>query len=460
VMGSLLTGAFALAVLVRIDPVLALASAGTLAVFTALTVAFAWHKRRQPYGEYAEAYAEISSRLTEALGGIRVIKSFGAESREGEAFAISSSRLMNALKRIADMSAATAMAGSVFLGVALAAVIYVGSLRVVSGAMTLGEVLTFVAFLGMLGAATFQLAAFAPDLARAIVGLERVQQVLSEPRENTDARRTVRLGRVNGAVEAERVGFTYDSGKRALEDVSFRADRGTITAFVGRSGAGKSTLAALIASLYAPTSGRILVDGVDLAAVTLDSYRAQVGLVLQDTFLFDATIRDNVALARPGAAEADVLRACRTAHVDEFAESLPNKYETRIGERGVKLSAGQRQRIAIARALLVDPAILVLDEPTSNLDLESEAHVRDALAELERGRTTFVIAHRLSTVKDADQVLVIERGEIVERGTHEELVKAGGRYCKTYAEIVQAPLAAAADEASVAQTGDPDRRLN
>ena len=438
VMGSALSGVLALGVLIQLDPALALASAGLLALFAGLTLALAWRKRRQPFGEYAQAYGEITSRLTEALGGIRVLKSFGAEAREREAFAASSSRLMNAVRRINDMSAGMAMAGSVFLGGALAAVIYLGSVRVLSGAMTLGQVLTFVAFLGMLAGATFQLVSFAPEVARAIVGAERVQAILAQAPEDADARRVVRIGRVKGAVEADRVGFTYDGQKQALKDVSFRADPGTVTALVGRSGAGKSTLAALLASLYTPTSGRMSVDGVDLATVTLDSYRSQIGLVLQDTFLFDGTIRENVALARPDATDAEIFEACRTAHVDEFADALPAKYETRIGERGVKLSAGQRQRIAIARALLVDPAILVLDEPTSNLDMESEARVRDALAALAKGRTTFVIAHRPSTVKGADQVLVLEAGEIVERGTHEQLVKAGGRYGRLHAEMMGA----------------------
>jgi ABC-type multidrug transport system fused ATPase/permease subunit len=432
VMGALLTGAIALVMLLRLDPALALASAGLLAIFAACTVAVFWRRERQPYGEYAQAYGETTGRLTEALGGIRVIKSFGAEQRERERFEASCSRLMNAIMRVNDMSAGTALAGSVFLGIATAAVIFVGSERVLSGAMTLGQVLAFVAFLGMLVGAVLQLVAFVPAMARAIVGLERVQQILTEPREDADQRRHVRIGRVAGSMEVDNLGFVYDGGKQALAGVSLRADPGTVTALVGRSGAGKSTLAAVLASLHVPSAGRVLVDGVDLATVTLESYRSQVGLVLQDAFLFDGTIRENVALARPDASEAEVLDACRTAHVDEFAEDLPARYETPIGERGVRLSAGQRQRIAIARALLANPAILVLDEPTSNLDLESEAHVMDAIAKLEKGRTTFVIAHRLSTLKGAHQVLVLEAGEIVERGTHDDLIKAGGRYAALF----------------------------
>lgn len=436
VAGAALTGVFALAMLIRLDWALALASAGLVAVFAALAFVLFWRLQRQPWSECAQAYGDMTARLTEALGGIRVIKSFGAEDRERERFAASSLRLMTATRKASDLSAGMTMTGSVFFAAATAGVIYVGSLRVLSGAMTIGQVLTFVALLGMLAGAAMQIISFAPQVARAIVGVERVQQILGEPREDADQRRQGRIGRITGLIDVENVAFVYGNGTRALEGVSFRAHPGTLTALVGRSGAGKSTLGALLASLYVPASGRIAVDGVDLAAVMLDSYRSQVGLVLQDTFLFDVSIRENVALARPDATDAEILDACRTAHVDEFAEHLPARYETVIGERGVRLSAGQRQRIAIARALLANPPILVMDEPTSNLDLESEAHVRDALAKLQKGRTTVVIAHRMSTVQGADQILVLENGQIVERGTHERLVNAGGRYAALYAKSV------------------------
>jgi ABC-type multidrug transport system fused ATPase/permease subunit len=431
VMGALLTGAIAFAVLLLQDALLTFESAGLLALFAA-TLLVVFSKSKKPYREYAETYGHVAARLTEALGGIRVIKSFRAEDRERARFAEGSERLMNALRRGNDISSGMGLAGSAFLGGATAMVAYLGSRRVLSGAMTLGEMLAFVAFLGLFVGAVLQVISYGPDVARAIVGLERIREILDEAAEGANEQRERRLGRITGAIEVEKVGFEYrrdGEAVQALGDISFRAERGTVTALVGRSGAGKSTLAALLASLCTPTKGRILVDGVDLSTVTLDSYRAQVGLVLQDTFLFDATIRENVALASPEASEQAVVDACRAAQVDDFAEALPSRYETRVGERGIALSAGQRQRIAVARALLADPAILVLDEPTSNLDPESEARVEAAIARLAAGRTTFVVAHRLSTVRRASQILVLEAGKIVERGTHDDLIRAGGRYC-------------------------------
>jgi len=260
-----------------------------------------------------------------------------------------------------------------------------------------------------------------------------MREVMAEPREDLDPERTQSLAEVRGSVRFERVHFGYEANKPVLEDVSFAAEPGTVTALVGSSGSGKSTITGLIAAFYKPTSGRILIDGADLGRVRLDSYRKSLGVVLQESFLFDGTIRENVAFSRPGAPEAEILRVCRIARVDEFAEKFPAGYDTVVGERGVKLSGGQRQRISIARALLADPRILILDEATSSLDSESEAMIQEGLAQLMRGRTTFVIAHRLSTIRRADQILVVEAGQIVERGTHEELFRAGGRYAELYA---------------------------
>ena len=431
--GSVLTAGLAFAVLLRLDWVMAVSGAGVLAAFLAAMAAMSW-KTKRPYQQYVEIYGRLTSRLTEAFGGIRVLKTSRAERRERAAFAAMSERLSEALRRGQDVSAVAAMAGSAFLGVATALVVYVGVHRLLGGVMTLGQLLTFVAFLGVFVGAVLGIVGFVPEVARAVVGLERIREVLAEPPEDGQGAgdgpsgRSVRLGRIRGAIEFERVGFAYPSGRQALRGVSFRAEPGTVTAVVGRSGAGKSTLAALVASLYVPAEGRILVDGVDLSTVTLDSYRAQVGLVLQDTFLFDGTIRDNVALARPEAPESAIVEACRAAYVEEFAQGFGAGYETRVGERGVALSAGQRQRIAIARALLVDPPVLILDEPTSSLDSESERYVREALARLTKGRTTLLVAHGLSAVRDADQTLVLEAGRIAERGTHAALLAMGGTY--------------------------------
>jgi ABC-type multidrug transport system fused ATPase/permease subunit len=284
----------------------------------------------------------------------------------------------------------------------------------------------------MLIAPLVQIVSIGPQLTEAITGLERTREVLNEKPEDEQLDRTIILNRVTGSVAFEHVDFSYDTGKPVLHDINFDSAPGTVTALVGPSGAGKSTIIGLIAAFYVPTSGRVLVDGYDLAHVRLDSYRTQLGVVLQDTFLFDGTIRENVAFARPDATENEILQACRIARVDEFAEGFENKYDTVVGERGVKLSGGQKQRVSIARAILADPRILILDEATSSLDSESEALIQEGLRYLMHGRTTFVIAHRLSTVRRADQILVIEAGRIVERGNHESLYAAGGRYYELY----------------------------
>ena len=301
-----------------------------------------------------------------------------------------------------------------------------------SGSMTPGQWFAYNAFLAFLIAPVFQIVAIGTQITEAITGLERTREILNEKLEDDEPGRTQTLDRVNGLVEMENVSFAYDTRKEVLHDVSFRSEPGTVTALVGPSGAGKSTIIGLIAAFYVPSSGRVLVDGVDLSTVKLNSYRTQLGVVLQETFLFDGTIRENVAFARPNAAEEEVLAACHIARVDEFAESFEHKYDTVVGERGVKLSGGQKQRVSIARAILADPRILILDEATSSLDSESEALIQEGLRYLMRGRTTFVIAHRLSTIRRADQILVVEAGRVIERGTHETLYAFGGRYYDLY----------------------------
>jgi subfamily B ATP-binding cassette protein MsbA len=298
--------------------------------------------------------------------------------------------------------------------------------------MTPGQWFAYNAFLAFLIAPVFQIVAIGTQITEAITGLERTREILNEKLEDEAPGRTVTLGRIEGRVEMENVSFAYDSRKEVLHDVGFQSEPGTVTALVGPSGAGKSTIIGLIAAFYVPSSGRVLVDGVDLSTVKLGSYRTQLGVVLQETFLFDGTIRENVAFGRPNASEEEILAACRIARVDEFAETFENKYETVVGERGVKLSGGQKQRVSIARAILADPRILILDEATSSLDSESEALIQEGLRYLMRGRTTFVIAHRLSTIRRAEQILVVEDGRIIERGTHATLYALGGRYHDLY----------------------------
>jgi len=318
------------------------------------------------------------------------------------------------------------------MGLVGAVVMFVGARLVLSGSMTLGEFFTYTLFLGMLAAPVFQLVGIGTQITEALAGLDRTREVLRERPEDEDPRRDIVLEDVRGEIEFEDVTFAYDPSKTVLHDIGFRAERGTVTALVGSSGSGKSTIIGLIAAFHTPQQGRVLIDGIDLARVRLDSYRTRLGIVLQDTFLFDGTIRENVAFSRPDATEEEIMAACRVARVDEFVAGFEAGYDTVVGERGVKLSGGQKQRVSIARALLADPRILVLDEATSSLDSESEAQIQAGLAQLMKGRTTFVIAHRLSTIRRANQIFVVEAGEIVERGTHETLYALNGRYHELY----------------------------
>jgi len=376
--------------------------------------------------------AEVTGRLTESLGGVRVVKGYHAEEREEQVFGAGVQRLLDNVLKTLTATSLMSLSATTLMGLISAAIMYLGTRHILAGTMTLGTFLEFTLFLGMLVAPVFQIVGIGPQITEALAGLERTREVLNERPEDDAPGRTKILDRIRGKVVFENVNFAYDAGKPVLFDINFESEPGTVTALVGPSGAGKSTVIGLIAAFYVPSSGRVLVDGIDLATVKLDSYRTQLGVVLQETFLFDGTIRENVAFSRPDASEEEVLAACRIARVDEFAEALEKKYDTIVGERGVKLSGGQRQRVSIARAILADPRILILDEATSSLDSESEAFIQEGLRYLMRGRTTFVIAHRLSTVRRADQILVIEAGRIVERGTHESLYAAGGRYYELY----------------------------
>ena len=394
--------------------------------------------------------AEVTGRLTESLSGVRVVKGYHAEEREEGVFASGVKRLLDNVLKTLTATSLMSLSAAGLMGIVSAIIMELGAHKILAGTMTLGTFFAFNIFLGLLVAPVFQIVAIGTQITEAITGLERTREILNEKLEDDEPGRKVKLDRVNGLVEMQDVSFAYDTRKEVLHEVSFRSEPGTVTALVGPSGAGKSTVIGLIAAFYVPSSGRVLVDGIDLATVKLDSYRTQLGVVLQETFLFDGTIRENVSFARPDATEEEILAACQIARVDEFAESFENKYDTVVGERGVKLSGGQKQRVSIARAILADPRILILDEATSSLDSESEALIQEGLRYLMRGRTTFVIAHRLSTIRRADQILVVETGRVIERGTHETLYALGGRYYDLYTKqhAVEANLFLAPGEGS------------
>ncbi len=429
--GGLLLAMIALVVLLYLSPLMTVLAAIFVAAFS-FTLKRAFTTIRPIFRERGKINAEVTGRLTESLGGVRVVKGYHAEEREAEVFAGGVQRLLaNVIRSLTAMSVMS-LSATVLMGVVGALVWYVGARQILANRLTLGDLMTFVAFLAFLIAPVMQIVNIGTQLSEAFAGLERTREVLRERQEDLDPKRTAALGTIRGEVDFSNVGFSYEQGKQILFDVSFRAKPGTVTALVGPSGSGKSTIISLVAAFHTPDTGVISVDGVDLSTVRLDSYRTQLGVVLQDTFLFDGSIQENVAFARPQATKEQILEACRIARVDEFAEAFENKYDTIVGERGVKLSGGQRQRVSIARAILADPRILILDEATSSLDSESEALIQEGLKYLMVGRTTFVIAHRLSTIRRADQILVVEGGRILERGTHEQLYALGGRYWDLY----------------------------
>jgi ABC-type multidrug transport system fused ATPase/permease subunit len=429
--GGLLTSGIALVILFRTSPQMTLIAVGSLLCFAvALNKAFAII--RPIFRERGKINAEVTGRLTESLGGVRVIKGYHAEEREEKVFATGVRRLLDNVMRTLTATSVMSLSASVLLGGVGAITMYVGAHQIAAGTLTPGGFFLYTMMLGFLVAPIMQIVAIGTQLTEALAGLERTQEIMRERPEDQDPRRTVALRDIRGTIEFDDVSFSYDGIHEVLHDISFRAEPGTVTALVGSSGSGKSTTIGLISAFYVPTKGKLLVDGTDLSTVRLDSYRTRLGVVLQESFLFDGTIRENVLFSRPDASEEEFLRACRIARVDEFAESFADKYDTVVGERGVKLSGGQRQRISIARAILAEPRILILDEATSSLDSESEQMIQHGLSYLMQGRTTFVIAHRLSTIRRADQILVMEQGQIVERGTHEQLYDAQGRYYDLY----------------------------
>lgn len=429
--GGVLTAVISLVLLISISPMMTLYVLLPVLVFGLVSLK-AFGKIRPIFRERGKINAQVTGRLTETLGGIRVIKGFNAENQEIKTFEKGVEELFLNVKASLTATSFVTSAGALLLGLASAGIMGIGGYMIMEGQMTFGDFLAFTLYLGFMIAPIVQMSNIGSQLTEAFAGLDRTEEIMNTPLESDDRKRTVLLGKIAGEVEFRDVSFAYESGKEVVKGISFKAPVGSVTALVGTSGSGKTTIAGLAASFLNPDSGLILLDGKDLQSVTLDSFRSQLGVVLQDDFLFEGTIRENIIFPRPEATESQIQNAVRAAHVREFSERFEKGLDTLIGERGVKLSGGQRQRIAIARALLADPRILILDEATSNLDTESEAFIQASLKELMKGRTTFVIAHRLSTIRQADQILVIEQGTIVEQGVHDELIALQGRYYQLY----------------------------
>ena len=409
----------------------------TLLVFAVVTLFVvvlqkAFSTIRPIFRERGKINAEVTGRLTESLGGVRVVKGYHAEKREAGVFGKGVDRLLENVISSLTATSLLSFASTTVLGVVGGLVMLLGGHAVLAGKMTTGGYVEYTMLLAYMIAPVFQIVNVGTQLTEAVAGLDRTMEVLSEKDEFTDAARVNTLPEIAGEVRFEDVSFAYEAEKPVLHGISFESQPGTVTALVGSSGSGKSTIISLVCAFHKPDEGRVLVDGVDLSTAELDEYRSQLGVVLQESFLFDGTIRENAVFSRPEATEEEFLEACRIARVDEFAERFPEGYQTIVGERGVKLSGGQRQRLSIARAILASPRILILDEATSSLDSESEAMIQEGLSYLMQGRTTFVIAHRLSTIRRADQILVVEGGRIVERGTHSSLYALGGRYYDLY----------------------------
>lgn len=429
--GGILTAIISLALLIYISPLMTLYVLVPVIIFGLISLK-AFGKIRPIFRERGKINAEVTGRLTETLGGIRVIKGFNAEAQEIKTFETGVERLFLNVKASLTATSLVTSAATFLLGLASAGIMGIGGYMIMEEQMTFGDFLAFTLYLGFMIAPIVQMSNIGSQFTEAFAGLDRTEEIMNMPLESDARERTIPLREIKGDVRFEQVSFAYEEGKEVVKGINFQAPVGSVTALVGTSGSGKTTIAGLAASFLNPESGRITVDGVDLKNITLDSYRSQLGVVLQDDFLFEGTIRENILFPRPDANEERLMQAVKAAHVNEFTNRFEDGLDTLIGERGVKLSGGQRQRIAIARAILANPRILVLDEATSNLDTESEALIQASLKELMKGRTTFVIAHRLSTIRQADQILVIEQGKIVEQGKHEELIEKQGRYYQLY----------------------------
>jgi subfamily B ATP-binding cassette protein MsbA len=430
-LGSFLTAFLALGFLFYLNWQLTAVMLVVLVGFGAMmTTAF---KRLRPlFRERSVINAEVTGRLTETIGGVRLVKVYVAEPRERLVFARGVHKLFRNVAKTITGTSAVGAGVAVITGIIGVVMIIVGGRAILSGSMTLGSFVQYVFFVGLMAVPLVQIASIGTQVSEAFAGLDRIREIRDMATEDQSDASKQPMPDVDGDVEFHDVTFEYVPGVEVLKRISFYAPAGSTTALVGSSGSGKSTLIGLVMAFNHPKAGRVLVDGHDVANVRLRDYRSHVGVVMQDNFLFDGTVRDNIAFSKPGASDEEVREAARIAHCDEFVDRFEKGYDTVVGERGVKLSGGQRQRVAIARAILADPRILILDEATSSLDSESEALIRDGLRSLRRGRTTFVIAHRLSTVESADQILVLEGGEIVERGTHDELITHAGRYRQLY----------------------------
>jgi len=429
--GGLLTSVISLILLIRISPMMTLYVLVPVGIFGLISMkAFAYI--RPIFRERGVINAEVTGRLTETLNGIRVIKGFNAENQEIRTFEGGVEKLfLNVKKSLTSTSLVTSSA-TFLLGLATAGIMGIGSYMIMEGDLTFGDFLSFTLYLGFMIAPIVQMSNIGSQLTEAFAGLDRTEEIMNMSPEDDGSTRTVMIGEIKGDIVFADVSFAYEPEKNVLNAINFIAPEGSVTALVGTSGSGKSTIAGLVATYLTPTSGLITIDGKDLSLVNLDSYRSQLGVVLQDDFLFEGTIRENILFPRPLASVEELHRAVNAAYVHEFSDRFENGLETVIGERGVKLSGGQRQRIAIARAILANPRILILDEATSNLDTESESFIQQSLGNLMKGRTTFVIAHRLSTIRRADQILVVEQGSIAERGKHEDLIQKKGRYFELY----------------------------
>jgi subfamily B ATP-binding cassette protein MsbA len=429
--GGLLTAVLAFLFLLHRSVTVTLTVFAVVGAFV-FVLQYAFKVIRPIFRERGRINAEVTGRLTESLGGVRVIKGYHAEEREAGVFSAGVERLLTNVMKSLTMTSTLSAASTTVLGLVSAIVMWLGGHQVLANTWTIGDYFSYNMFLAFMIAPVFQVVNIGTQLTEAFAGLDRTSEIMAELEENQNPLRTVTMPPIQGTVRFEEVEFAYAAEKPVLHGVSFQAEPGTVTALVGSSGSGKSTIISLLCAFHTPSSGRVLVDGIDLARVDLNSFRPQLGVVLQDSFLFDGSIRENILFSKPDATEEQFLFACRTARVDEFAENYPEAYDTIVGERGVKLSGGQRQRLSIARALLAEPRILILDEATSSLDSESEAMIQAGLNQLMQGRTTFVIAHRLSTIRRADQILVVEGGLIVERGNHAELYALRGRYYDLY----------------------------
>ena len=429
--GGTFTSIISLIILLKINATMTLLVLVPVAIFGFIALK-AFGYIRPIFRERGKINAEVTGRLTETLNGVRVIKGFNAEEQENETFEKGVERLYLNVKKSLTATALMTSSSTFLLGLASVGIMGMGGYFIMKDTMTYGDFVSFTLFLGFMIAPIVQMSNIGSQLTEAMAGLDRTEELMQMTEEDDPEVRTIAIDKITGDIVFEDVSFGYEENKEVLHNISFKAPAGSVTALVGSSGSGKSTIAGLAATFLNPSGGEVSLDGIDLAEVNLSSYRSKLGVVLQDDFLYEGTIRENILFAKGDASEKQVVAAVEGAYVNEFTDNFEKGLDTVIGERGVKLSGGQRQRISIARALLADPKIIILDEATSNLDTESESYIQKSLQMLMKDRTTFVIAHRLSTIQQADQILVIEEGNIVERGKHKELIDKKGRYYDLY----------------------------